>query len=122
MDISLENKFENYKKIELWYVNSLRKMNELEKRTYKQNVSFAQYTIMLSILEDTRKYSSPSEIAERVSMAKSSISRALKSLQKKGFISKSYGETEDQRKVEIRVTNEGKNIVNRIKKEFNELD
>lgn len=109
----------NYSEIDYWYkMNSKIKAN-LDKISYRYDLSYLQFSFLLNISENN--CTTPTEITDKLLVNRTSVSRVLKILQKKNLVTKNYGKNADQRIIEIQVTESGIEKVNKLKKELNRL-
>ncbi|MGR3741469.1 transcriptional regulator, SarA/Rot family [Companilactobacillus sp. DQM5] len=105
--------------LDSWYIQQSQLMNKLDRIASKYGLSFLQYKILLQI--ECYKSSSPTDIAKGLKLSRTSVSRSLKGLQKKEMIGRIYGNSDDQRKVEIRVTPSAKKIIEKLSNDLLEV-
>ncbi|WP_244088003.1 MarR family winged helix-turn-helix transcriptional regulator [Companilactobacillus sp. RD055328] len=88
----------------------------MSKPTNKYGLGFMQYCMLVSINEN--EYETPSELANELQVAISSVSRSLKVLHKKSLISRLSSEFNDTRKIKVEITEHGKELLKKVDSEI----
>ncbi|GKQ42476.1 hypothetical protein RD055328_03990 [Companilactobacillus sp. RD055328] len=115
----MDSNTDNMKSLDNWFIKQSKMLNKLDKLANEYKISFLQYNVLLHIKQ--RGSISPTEIAEAIETSKASISRILRVLQKKGLVDRSYGSTQDRRKIMVSITEEAEIIIEKLTKKIAEI-
>ncbi|SPS03250.1 MarR family winged helix-turn-helix transcriptional regulator [Latilactobacillus sakei] len=103
------------------YINSIKELLELvDTRIRKQGgISYEQFYILYLLTKDSQLTSKA--IAQIAKVSPPAVSRKLNVLMQKGLIKKIYGQSKDQREIQIQVTKKGEAVTKNIINRYNEI-
>lgn len=103
------------------YINSIKELLELvDTRIRKQGgISYEQFYILYLLTKDSQLTSKA--IAQIAKVSPPAVSRKLNVLMQKGLIKKIYGQSKDQREIQIQVTKKGEAVTKNIVNRYNEI-
>lgn len=91
---------------------------EIHSRFFNQyDISNARFNILVIVYKAPKEGIFLTEISEKVLLSNSNITRLADSLEKQGYI-KRYRNTSDRRKIAVRITPEGKSLIEEIIEEY----
>lgn len=109
------------KEASIAYINSIKELLELvDTRIRKQGgISYEQFYILYLLTKDSQLTSKA--IAQIAKVSPPAVSRKLNVLMQKGLIKKIYGQSKDQREIQIQVTKKGEAVTKNIINRYNEI-
>ena len=103
------------------YINSIKELLEVVDARMREygGISYEQFYILYLLINDSQLTSK--DIARIARVSPPAVSRKLNALMQNGLIRKIYGKSEDQREVQIQVTEKGQTVTENIINRYNEI-
>lgn len=103
------------------YINSIKELLEVVDTRMREygGISYEQFYILYLLINDSQLTSK--DIARIARVSPPAVSRKLNALMQNGLIRKIYGKSEDQREVQIQVTEKGQTVTENIINRYNEI-
>ncbi|AUX11532.1 MarR family transcriptional regulator [Latilactobacillus sakei] len=102
-----------------WYIEVQGLISVLNNITNQYNISFDQFLLLEELIVNPG--ASPTDLADIFKVSTPAVSRKLKALQSKSMIVKSRNDLKDQRLVHIKVTNQGRQIYNELRRKVDDF-
>lgn len=102
-----------------WYIEVQGLISVLNNITNQYNISFDQFLLLEELIVNPG--ASPTDLADTFKVSTPAVSRKLKALQSKSMIVKSRNDLKDQRLVHIKVTNQGRQIYNELRRKVDDF-